>query len=173
LKGTASRMNDNEAEDDETPDEQANRELIELLNELRVALPGVQVLFGFLLTVPFTQRFEQLDATDRRVYYAAVVTTALSTVFFIAPTAHHRLQFRSGVRQQLLPVANAFALVGVALLAVAMSFVTYLITDMLYSSTAASVAAACIGGVFAIVWFVLPLAYRSRPNNPSGTDERG
>ena len=135
-----------------------------------MALPGVQVLFGFLLTVPFSQRFEELDTTDRRVYYAAVVTTAVSTLFFIAPTAHHRIRFRDGVREQLLPVANAFALVGVALLAVAMSFVIYLITDMLYNSTAAAVAAACIGGAFAIVWFVLPFAYRARPDSSTDGD---
>jgi hypothetical protein len=163
-------MNDDDGEDEESPDERANRELSELFNELRVALPGVQVLFGFLLTVPFTQRFGELDATDRRVYYAAVVTTALSTLFFIAPTAHHRLSFRSGVRERLLPVANAFALVGVVLLAIAMSFVTYLITDMLYSSTAAAVAAACLGGAFAIVWFVLPFTYRAHPDSRSRPD---
>jgi predicted neutral ceramidase superfamily lipid hydrolase len=151
-----------ERADEETRGERANRELLELLNELRVALPGVQVLFAFLLTVPFTQRFDELDATDRRVYYWAVITTAVATIFLIAPTAHHRLRFRSGVKEQLLRVANVFALVGVALVAVAISMVTYLITSMLYDSTAAAVAAAALGATFAIVWFVIPLAYRPR-----------
>jgi Family of unknown function (DUF6328) len=97
-----------EPTEDESPGERANRELIELLNELRVALPGVQVLFAFLLTVPFTQRFDVLDATERRVYYAAVMTTAVSTLFLIAPTAHHRLRFRSGVKEQLLRVPTSW-----------------------------------------------------------------
>jgi hypothetical protein len=163
-------MNDESAEK-ESPGERANRELIELLNELRVALPGVQVLFAFLLTVPFTQRFDVLDATQRRVYYAAVMTTAVSTLFLIAPTAHHRLRFRSGVKEQLLRVANVLALIGVALLAVAISLVTYLITDMLYDSTAAAVATACLGAAFAIVWFVIPLAYRRQPDSASAEDD--
>jgi predicted neutral ceramidase superfamily lipid hydrolase len=163
-------MND-EPTKGESPGERANRELIELLNELRVALPGVQVLFAFLLTVPFTQRFDVLDATQRRVYYAAVMTTAVSTLFLIAPTAHHRLRFRSGVKEQLLRVANVLALIGVALLAVAISLVTYLITDMLYDSTAAAVATACLGAAFAIVWFVVPLAFRPQRGSASSDDD--
>ncbi len=154
----------------ESRGERANRELIELLNELRVALPGVQVLFAFLLTVPFSQRFDALDAADRRVYYWAVITTAVATIFLIAPTAHHRLRFRSGVKEQMLRVANVFALIGVALLAVAISLVTYLITDILYDSTAAVVAAACLGGAFAVLWFVVPLAFRRPDPRPTTTD---
>jgi hypothetical protein len=163
-------MNDRSA-DEETAGERANRELLELLNELRVVLTGVQVLFAFLLTVPFTQRFGELDATDRKVYYATVITTAAATVFLMAPTAHHRLRFRSGVKESLLRVANTFALVGVALLAVAMSMVTYLITDVLYDSTAAAVAAACLGGAFVVVWFVVPLAFRPDPDSASAGDD--
>jgi hypothetical protein len=90
------RPSDREASREEA-DERANRELIELLNELRVALPGVQVLFAFLLTVPFSQRFTTLDAADRRIYYAAMLATAAATLCLIAPTAHHRLRFRSGI----------------------------------------------------------------------------
>jgi hypothetical protein len=163
-------MNDQSAEK-ESAGERANRELIELLNELRVALPGVQVLFAFLLTVPFTQRFEVLDVTERRVFYWAVITTAVATIFLIAPTAHHRLRFRSGVKEQLLRVSNVFALVGVALLALAISMVTYLITSMLYDSTAAAVAAACLGAAFAIVWFVIPLAYRPQRDSATADDD--
>jgi predicted neutral ceramidase superfamily lipid hydrolase len=165
-------MKDESADNEESAAERANRELIELLNELRVALPGVQVLFAFLLTVPFSQRFEQLDATDRRVYYLAVVTTAAATLFLIAPTAHHRLRFRSGVKEQLLHVANVLALVGVALLAVAMTIVTYLITSMVYDATAAAVAAGCLAGAFVLVWFAAPLFYRPEPTpSPAPNDD--
>jgi predicted neutral ceramidase superfamily lipid hydrolase len=164
-------MPDERADSEESPAERANRELIELLNELRVAITGVQVLFAFLLTVPFTQRFEDLDATDRRVYYLAVISTAASTLFLIAPTAHHRLRFRSGVKEPLLNVANAFAIVGVALLAIAITLVVYLITDMLYDATAAAVAAACLAGGFVIVWLVVPIAYRPEPTPPPPAEE--
>ena len=108
-------------ENSESADERANRELMELLNELRVALPGVQVLFAFLLTIPFSQRFTELDANDKRVYFWAVLATAGATLCLIAPTADHRLRFRSGVKEQLLRVANALALVGLVLLAFAVS----------------------------------------------------
>jgi drug/metabolite transporter (DMT)-like permease len=106
------------------------------------------------------------------VYYLAVVTTAASTLFLIAPTAHHRVRFRSGVKEPLLNVANAFALVGVVLMAVAITLVSYLITDMLYDATAAAVAAGCLAGVFALVWFAVPLLYRPQrtpaPSPPEG-----
>jgi hypothetical protein len=164
-------MPDEPADSEESPAERANRELIELLNELRVAITGVQVLFAFLLTVPFTQRFEDLDATERRVYYLAVIATAAATLFLIAPTAHHRLRFRSRVKEPLLNVANAFALVGVALLAIAITLVVYLITDMLYDATAAAVAAACLAGGFVFVWLVVPFAFRPKPTPPPPAEE--
>ena len=166
-------MPDEPADAEESPAERANRELIELLNELRVATTGVQVLFAFLLTVPFTQRFEDLDATDRRVYYLAVMTTAAATLFLLAPAAHHRLRFRAGVKEPLLNVANAFALVGVVLVAIAITLVVYLITDMLYDATAAAVAAACLAGSFVIVWLVVPIAYRPNRTPPPTDEDQG
>jgi Family of unknown function (DUF6328) len=149
-----------EAEDRESAAERANRELIELLNELRVALPGVQVLFAFLLIVPFSQGYDKLDAGDRRVYFAAVLATVVSTMCLMAPTAHHRLRFRSGVKEQLLHVANVFAIVGLVLLAFAMAAVTYVITDVVYPGTLPRTVSAVLAGMFAVVWFVLPVFYR-------------
>jgi predicted neutral ceramidase superfamily lipid hydrolase len=166
-------MPDESADSEESSAERANRELIELLNELRVATTGVQVLFAFLLTVPFTQRFEDLDATDRRVYYLAVMTTAAATLFLIAPTAHHRLRFRSGVKEPMLRVANAFAIVGVVLVAIAITLVVYLITDMIYDATAAAVAAGCLAGAFVIVWLLVPIAYRPKPTPPPAPERQG
>jgi hypothetical protein len=144
----------------EDPAERANRELIELLNELRVALPGVQVLFAFLLGIPFTQRFTELDAGDQRVYFAAVVATAAATLCLIAPSAHHRLRFRSGVKEPLLNVANILAIIGMVLLAFAITAATYVITDLIYPGTAPRVVAGALAGAFVLVWFVLPLFYR-------------
>jgi Na+/H+-dicarboxylate symporter len=147
----------------ESTDERANRELMEMLNELRVALPGVQVLFAFLLTIPFSQRFEILDDGDRRVYFSAVLATAAATLCLIAPSAHHRLRFRSGVKEHLLRVANVLMVVGLTLLAYAVSAVTYVVTDVIYPGSLAQVVAAMMAGAFVIVWFVLPLLYRQRP----------
>ena len=154
---------DDRSENGERRDERANRELIELLNELRVALPGVQVLFAFLLTIPFSQRFGVLDDSDRRVYFAAVVATAAATLCLIAPTAHHRLRFRSGVKEQLLRAANVLTVVGLILLAFAVTAVTYVIADVVYPGTLPRVVAAGLGGAFAFTWFVLPLLYRREP----------
>jgi amino acid permease len=165
-------MEDEAGHDEETPAERANRELIELLNELRVALPGVQVLFAFLLTVPFAQGFDQLDAGDRRVYFSAVLATVAATVCLMAPTAHHRLRFRDRVKEQLLRVANTFTIVGLVFLAYAIGAVTYVITDVIYPGVAPRIVAAVLAGVFAIVWFVLPAFYREaktpEPHPPSG-----
>jgi Family of unknown function (DUF6328) len=161
-------------EDRESAAERANRELIELLNELRVALPGVQVLFAFLLIVPFSQGYDKLDAGDRRVYFAAVLATVVSTMCLMAPTAHHRLRFRSGVKEELLRAANIFAIVGLVLLAFAMAAVTYVITDVVYPGTLPRTISAVLAGMFAIVWFVLPVFYRpAKTPEPRPPDDKG
>jgi hypothetical protein len=145
---------------DETEKERVNRELLELLNELRVALPGVQVLFAFLLTLPFTPGFDKITGADRRWYFVSVVLTALSSMFLIAPSAHHRLRFRSRAKEQLLRASSVYAVVGLALLAAAMSTSLFLITDVVYDSTTASVTAGAIGATTAVFWFIVPFAYR-------------
>lgn len=146
---------------DETEKERINRELLELLNELRVALPGVQVLFAFLLTLPFTPGFDQITGTDRRWYFVSVVLTALSSMFLIAPSAHHRLRFRSRAKEQLLKASSVYAVVGLALLAAAMSTSLFLITDVVYDSTTAALTAGAIGALTGVFWFVVPFVYRS------------
>jgi Family of unknown function (DUF6328) len=165
-------MEDESAEERESAAERANRELIELLNELRVALPGVQVLFAFLLTVPFSQGYDKLDASDRRVYFAAVIATVAATICLIAPTAHHRLRFRSGVKEQLLHVSNVFAIIGLVLMACAMAAVTYVITQVIYPGTIPAIVTAVLTATFAVVWFVLPVFYRPQrtpePRPPRG-----
>jgi hypothetical protein len=151
---------------DEDPKERVDRELIELLNELRVALPGVQVLFAFLLVVPFQQRYDILSAADRRVYFAAVLASAAASAFLIAPSAHHRLRFRSGSKERMLKVANALAVVGMVTLAFAMGCVIYVISAVLHSSTTAAIVAAVVTAGIALLWFVLPLTY------PADGDDR-
>ena len=153
---------DDDGAESETRKERIDRELIELLNELRVALPGVQVLFAFLLAVPFAQRFA--DATDlqRDAFMAALLCTLAGTVFLIAPTTFHRIRFRDRDKEHLLLVSNRFAIVGMVFLALAMSASVFLVTDFLYSVTEAAVVAGVVAALFAGIWFGLPLARKAQ-----------
>ncbi|MGH2772179.1 MAG: DUF6328 family protein [Actinomycetota bacterium] len=134
-----------------------DRELIELLNELRVALPGVQVLFAFLLTVPFSQRFEKLTMGYRWVLFSALASAALSSLLLIAPSAHHRLRFREHDKKYVLRTANRLAIAGTVFLALAMTLVVYLTTALVIGPGAAPAAAAITGGLFVWIWYGIPL----------------
>lgn len=144
----------------ETPDERADRNLSELLQELRVALPGVQVLFAFLLTVPFTQRFEELTNFQEKLYFGVLLGAALSTALFIAPTAGHRILFRLQQKEYLVVVANRLALAGLAVLAVSMCGVILLISDILFGPAACIVTTTASALVFAGLWYMGPLLRR-------------
>ena len=146
----------------ETNKERVDRELIELLNELRVALPGVQVLFAFLLTIPFSNRFTTLTTLQEATYFATFVTTLLASAFLMAPSAYHRLRFRQGDKEQLLSSANRFAIAGLAMLALALSGASLLVADLLYGNAAAWIVMACTLGVLAWCWFGLPLRRRAQ-----------
>ena len=139
-----------------------DRELMELLNELRVALPGIQVLFAFLFTVPFTQRFKDLSDLQRTTYFIAFLAAAAATVLLIAPSANHRIRWRERDKESLLRRANVMTIAGLAVLAVAMTAATFLVTDLLYEVPAASITAAGLAGAFAIAWYVLPLSRKVR-----------
>jgi amino acid transporter len=141
--------------------ERLDRELIELLNELRVVLTGVQVLFAFLLTVPFTDRFATLVPTERLVFAIAFIATAVASVLLIAPTAYHRLRFRQRDKERMLRWANRFAIAGTGLLATAIGSIVFLVIDVLYAFRAAAVAAGSVMAVVAWAWFALPLARRA------------
>lgn len=136
--------------------EKQDRELIELLNELRVALPGVQVLFAFLLVVPFSQGFADVTSSQKGVYFAAFLCTTLATVLLIAPTTYHRLRWRQHDKEQMLATSNKMVIAGMVTLAVAMSCVVFFITDFLYSGLTAAVTAMAVG-LFGFFWFALPL----------------
>lgn len=137
--------------------EDLDRELIELLNELRVALPGVQVLFAFLLTVPFSNGWRRITEFQKDVFVAAILLTAVSTAFLIAPSAHHRLLFRSKDKEFLLFTANRLAIVGIGFLALAMSATILLVIDVVFDRRWAAVVAALAAAMFAVLWYGLPL----------------
>jgi uncharacterized protein DUF6328 len=142
---------------DESQQERIDRELIELLNELRVALPGVQVLFAFLLAVPFSQRFEQVTDLQKDMYMVALLCTVGGSIFLIAPATFHRIRFRDRDKESLLVISNRFAILGMVLLAVAMTASVFVVTDLLFKATITAVITGFVGGLFAVVWFVLPL----------------
>lgn len=134
-----------------------NRELIELLNELRVALPGIQVLFAFLLIVPFSQGFPSVSGADRAAYFIAFVCASAACAMLIAPSAYHRIQFREHDKKHMLDLSNRLAIAGLGFLALAMSSVTFLITDVLFGSPWAAITTSTTAAVYAWFWFVLPL----------------
>jgi hypothetical protein len=146
----------------ESKEERHDRELIELLNELRVALPGVQVLFAFLLGVPFTQRFKEVTDLQKDVYFLTFLCTAVATALLIAPSAYHRLEWRRGDKEHLLRVSNRLAIAGTVFLALAISGSVFVVTDMLFEPASAAVVAAATAAVFGWFWYGLPLARRLR-----------
>lgn len=150
---------------EETRDERLNRELIELLNELRIALPGVQVLFAFLLTVPFSGRFETLGNAQRGLYFATFVGTAAATVLFMAPVAYHRIQFRQRDKERMLRTSNRFAIVGTIFLALSITSAASLITELLFGPLAAFGVATATLGLVLWAWYAIPLSRRIRDDD--------
>ena len=142
---------------EESHEERVNRELIELLNELRVALPGVQVLFAFLLAVPFSERFAETTDLQRDSYMVALLSTLAGSVFLIAPSAYHRIRFRDRDKEALLQISNLFAIVGMVFLATGMTAVVFLVTDLIFKATVTAIVTSLAAGLFALVWFALPL----------------
>jgi hypothetical protein len=153
-------MNDARAGRDETEEERLDRNYVELLNELRVALPGVQVLFAFLLGVPFTQRFTALTSYQEDIYFGTLVCAAAATAFLIAPSAQHRLEFRLQDKRHIVFLANRLAIAGLTFLALAMTGVVLLVTDFIFGTPATTIATAMTALLFAVLWYILPLRRR-------------
>ena len=147
---------------DETPEERADRNMGELLQELRVALPGVQVLFAFLLTVPFSQGFVNLTPSQRELYFAVLISTAISTAFLIAPSANHRLLFHQRDKEHLVKVSNRLAIIGLGWLAVAITGAVLLIADLLFKETPTIIFTASVAALLLLLWAILPLYRRSK-----------
>jgi hypothetical protein len=145
---------------DETEEERLDRNLNELLQELRVAIPGVQVLFAFLLTVPFQQNFTKINNFQRDVYFTTLICTAISAILLMSPTAYHRLTFRYQQKRRLVFYSNRFAIVGLTFLALAMTGAILLVTDVLFSTTTSVVVTALAVIAFALFWYALPLQRR-------------
>lgn len=145
---------------DETELERYDRNLTELMGELRVALPGVQVLFGFLLVAPFNARFGHTSEFERRLYFAALLLTLLASILLIAPTLMHRLEFRQGRKFDIVQVGNRLTIAGLATLAAAMTCAIALVTHYMFGQTTAIVTTIVAALAFMAVWFALPLAHR-------------
>ena len=155
-------MTDRPSGREETDDQRLDRNLGELLQELRVALPGVQVLFAFLLAVPFQQNFEKVSQFEKRIYFATLLLTALSAALLIAPSAYHRITFRYQQKHRLVFIANRLAIAGLAALALAMTCAILLITHLLFGTAATIVTTALALAMFIVLWAVLPLKRRLR-----------
>jgi Family of unknown function (DUF6328) len=153
--------------DGESTGERLDRELMELLQGLRVVMPGVQVLLAFLLTAPFQQRFAQLPGSLRNAYFASIACATLATVLLIAPSTHHRLLFRAREKEWLLRVGNQMALWGSVLLGASIVLALYVVTNVLFTSEQALLTAAAAVVAFASIWYVLPLTRRSSSSSSS------
>lgn len=147
---------------DETPAERTIRNFLELLQGLRVAVTGVQVLFAFLLTVPFAPGYERIAAGDRWPFFVALVASAVASVLFIAPVAQHRILFRLGCKESLMRRANLYGIVGTLALAVSMTSATLVVVNFLFDSPIALVTAAGVGSLAGWLWFGKPILTRIR-----------
>lgn len=145
---------------EETEHDRVDRNLNELLGELRVALPGVQVLFAFLLTVPFQQRFQQATTFDKNVYFVTLCSTAIASMLLIAPSAYHRVEFRIQDKAHIVQVANWFAVAGFAFLGIGMTGAILLVTNYLFSTTTAVIVSVFAATLFITLWYALPIRRR-------------
>jgi uncharacterized protein DUF6328 len=145
---------------EESEGERLDRNLSELLQELRVALPGVQVLFAFLLAVPFQQNFTKISPFQEKVYFVTLLLTAASAVLLISPSAYHRMTFRLQQKDDLIFLANRLTITGLGFLALAMTGAIMLITDVMFGTVATVITATVTLLVFAVFWYLLPLRRR-------------
>jgi hypothetical protein len=148
----------------ETEKERLDRNLNELLGGLRVIMPGVQVLFAFLLVVPFNQRFVKLSGFERGLYFVTLLTTGVAMAFLMAPGVIHRLQFRTDDKEWIVFTSNRLAIVGFGILAVAITSAFLLVTHFVYSDPLAVGTTIVFGGLLTGLWFAVPLARRARLN---------
>jgi hypothetical protein len=159
------------AADGETRKERIDRELIELLNELRVALPGVQFLFAFLLVVPFQQKFGQTTSFQHGVYFVALAAAALATALLIAPAAQHRILFRQHDKEKLLQRSNRSALAGLLALGLSICSALLLVVDALFSLALAWATAGALAVLLGWWWLAVPLWHRANNEQDHPPDE--
>jgi Family of unknown function (DUF6328) len=147
---------------DETEEERLDRNLAELLQELRVALPGIQVLFAFLLVVPFQQGWAQVTEFEQTVYYVTLLCTAVASVLLIAPTARHRIRFRELDKHWVVATANRLTIAGLVFLGAAIAGVILLISHVVYGETTTAIATAVVAVAIGWLWFAAPLVRELR-----------
>jgi hypothetical protein len=157
----------------ETELERCDRNLVELLQEVRVVQTGVQVLFGFLLMAPLTTVFQRLDGRQRAEYYVTFALVGLAAFILIAPTAYHRMLFRQGDKQYLVAIANRLTIAGVAAVGLSMVGATTFVTDVLFGPTLGVIAGAFAAGAGVILWALLPLARRRELRQHVPSSDRG
>jgi hypothetical protein len=153
-------------DDHETNSERLDRELMELLNELRVMLPGVQVLFAFLLTVPFSERFEATTTNERIAYYVALAAAALCSILFLTPSVYHRVQFRQHDKERLLRLGNVVVIAGTVVLGLGIASAVYFVTGFLVDDGLGLIAGSTTLVILTVMWWVLPLAARRAASRP-------
>ena len=144
----------------EDQQERLNRQMMELLNELRVAMPGVQVLFGFLLTVPFQQRFQRVTEFQETVYFVTLIAAATATAFLIAPSAYHRVMLEQHDKPNIIHIGTGQMLVGLGALAIAMNGAVLLVTDVLFEASTVTVTLVVLASLYLTLWFGFPLSRR-------------
>ena len=143
---------------DETEEERLDRNLSELLQELRIAIPGIQFLFAFLLVVPFQQGWPQINEVEKGIYYGTLLSTAAAATLLIAPTARHRLRFRARDKKWVVASSNRLALAGLAMLAISVTGVIILVSSVVYDGVVAAIAGACVLLAMGWMWFGRPIA---------------
>jgi membrane-bound acyltransferase YfiQ involved in biofilm formation len=144
----------------EDEQERLNRQMMELLNELRVAMPGVQVLFGFLLTVPFQQRFQRVNEFQEGVYFVTLIAAAVATAFLIAPSAYHRIVLEHHDKPNIIYIGSAQMVAGLIALAIAMNGAVLLVTDVLFETDTVTVTLVVLASLYVTLWFGFPIVRR-------------
>lgn len=150
----------------ESQTQRDDRNLADLLQELRVAGLGVQVLFGFLLSLPFTARFGRLNSGQRDLYVACLVVDTVAAALLLGPVAYHRLVFRRGLKENLVRTASVMAIAGLAAVGLAVSGVVLLVTSLVSGGLTAALITVFVACLFTVLWFALPLARRERRRKP-------
>jgi MFS family permease len=143
------------AEEDDSHD--SHREFGHLLEELRVSLPGAEIIFAFLLTVPFTSRYEEVTVDQQNTYFVAFISAALAVAFLIAPALLHRIQRKPDNMERLLRTATLLTIIGTGCMAITITAVVYLITELLFGVAVGAIVSAGMAGLIVALWFGLPL----------------
>jgi membrane-bound acyltransferase YfiQ involved in biofilm formation len=149
-------------DDDHSGGEKRDRQMMELLNELRVAMPGVQILFGFLLTVPFQQRFQRVNEFQETVYFVTLISAAVATAFLIAPSAYHRLMLEQHDKPRIIHIGSGQMIAGLGALALAMNGAVLLVTDVLFEADTVTVTVVLLASLYLTLWFGFPLLRRAQ-----------